>query len=167
MGKYETGKIGTPLLKNACKLLLLGNGELGKEVLIEAMRMGVETIAVDSYENAPAQQIANRHYVIDMKDGNALRAVVEREQPDFIVPEIEALDTEELERLEKDGYHVVPTAHAARLTMDREGIRRLAAETIGLPTAKYKFAQSLEEFKNAVMEIGIPCVTKPIMPSGS
>ena len=165
MGKYETGKIGTPLLKNACKLLLLGNGELGKEVLIEAMRMGVETIAVDSYENAPAQQIANRHYVIDMKDGNALRAVVEREQPDFIVPEIEALDTEELERLEKDGYHVVPTAHAARLTMDREGIRRLAAETIGLPTAKYKFAQSLEEFKNAVMEIGIPCVTKPIMSS--
>ncbi len=165
MGNYKNGQIGTPLFASSCKLMLLGNGELGKEVTIEAIRLGIECIAVDSYEDAPAQQVAQRHYVIDMKDAKALRAVVEREQPDLIVPEIEALNTEELERLEAEGYNVIPTAHAARLTMDREGIRRLAAEELGLPTAKYLFASSLEEFSDAVHQIGIPCVTKPIMSS--
>lgn len=165
MKKLQYGIIGTPLQKNAVKLMLLGNGELGKEVVIEAMRLGIECIAVDSYQNAPAQQVAHRNYVINMKDGNALRAVVEREQPDLIVPEIEALNTDELEKLEKDGFNVIPTAHAAKLTMDREGIRRLAAETIGLKTARYEFAETMDEFDKAVKRIGIPCVIKPIMSS--
>lgn len=161
----NTVTIGTPLAKGAKKLLMLGSGELGKEVIIEAQRLGVECIAVDSYENAPAQQVAHRFHVINMKDGAALRAVIEREQPDFIVPEIEAINTDMLVQMESEGYRVIPTAKAAKLTMDREGIRRLAAETLGLPTAKYKFADTLEEFKAAVAEIGIPCVTKPIMSS--
>lgn len=161
----NTVTIGTPLAKGAKKLLMLGSGELGKEVIIEAQRLGVECIAVDSYENAPAQQVAHRFHVINMKDGAALRAVIEREQPDFIVPEIEAINTDMLVKLESEGYRVIPTAKAAKLTMDREGIRRLAAETLGLPTAKYKFADTLEEFKASVAEIGIPCVTKPIMSS--
>lgn len=157
--------IGTPLQKGATRVLFLGSGELCKEMVIEAQRLGVETIAVDSYENAPAMQVAHRHHVIDMKNGKALRAVIEREQPALIVPEIEAIDTVMLEQLETEGFRVIPTAHAARLTMDREGIRRLAAETLQLPTAKYLFADTADEFRSAVMEIGIPCVTKPIMSS--
>jgi len=157
--------IGTPLLKGAKKLLLLGSGELGKEVIIEAQRFGIECIAVDSYENAPAHQVAHRFHVINMKDGKALRAVVESEQPDFIVPEIEAINTDMLKELEAEGFRVIPTANAAKLTMDREGIRRLAAETLHLPTANYLFAESLDEFISAVAKIGIPCVTKPIMSS--
>lgn len=157
--------IGTPLQKNAVKVLFLGSGELCKEMIIEAQRLGVETIAVDSYENAPAMQVAHRSHIIDMKNGNSLRAVIEREKPALIVPEIEAINTVTLEELESEGFHVIPTAHAARLTMDREGIRRLAAETLQLPTAKYLFADTAEEFQAAVKEIGIPCVTKPIMSS--
>lgn len=157
--------IGTPLKKNAKKILLLGSGELGKEIMIEAQRFGVECIAVDAYENAPAHQIAHRFHVIDMKDGNAIRAIVEQEKPDLIVPEVEAINTDMLKDLENEGYHVIPTANAAKLTMDREGIRRLAAETLKLPTAKYLFAETLDEFKAAINKIGIPCVTKPIMSS--
>jgi len=157
--------IGTPLLKGATKVLFLGSGELCKEMVIEAQRLGVETIAVDSYENAPAMQVAHRSHVIDMKNGNALRAVIEREQPDLVVPEIEAINTDALVEMENEGLHVIPTAKAAKLTMDREGIRRLAAETLNLPTAQYLFAESLEDFKTAVNKIGIPCVTKPIMSS--
>lgn len=157
--------IGTPLKQNATKLLLLGSGELGKEVLIEAQRLGLECIAVDSYDNAPAHQVAHRRYVVDMKDGKALRQIIEKEKPDYIVPEIEAIDTAELELLQQEGFNVVPTAHAVRLTMDREGIRRMAAEELKLPTAKYMFAETIEEFRDAVKQIGIPCVTKPIMSS--
>lgn len=157
--------IGTPLQKSATRILFLGSGELCKEMVIEAQRLGVETIAVDSYENAPAMQVAHRSHVIDMKNGEALRAVIERENPTLIVPEIEAIDTTMLEKLESEGFHVIPNAHAARLTMDREGIRRLAAETLQLPTAKYQFADTLDEFRTAVAQIGIPCVVKPIMSS--
>jgi phosphoribosylglycinamide formyltransferase 2 len=156
---------GTPLGNRAKKIMLLGSGELGKEVIIEAQRLGVETIAVDRYENAPAMQVAHRSYVIDMLDGGKLRAIIEQENPDLIVPEIEAIATETLIELEQEGFQVIPTANAARLTMDREGIRRLASEELGLPTAKYKFANSLEELKAAVTEIGTPCVIKPIMSS--
>lgn len=161
----STLSIGTPLQKGATRILFLGSGELCKEMVIEAQRLGVETIAVDSYEDAPAMQVAHRSHVVDMKNGNALRAVIERENPHLVVPEIEAIDTVMLEKLESEGFHIIPTAHAARLTMDREGIRRLAAETLQLRTAKYLFADSAEEFRAAVMEIGIPCVTKPIMSS--
>lgn len=157
--------LGTPLLASATKVLFLGSGELCKEVVIEAQRLGVETIAVDSYHNAPAMQVAHRSHVIDMKNGDALRVIIEREHPDFIVPEIEAINTDMLLKLEGDGFNVVPTAHAAKLTMDREGIRRLAAETLLLPTAGYRFADSIDEFRDAVAEIGIPCVVKPIMSS--
>ena len=160
-----TLKIGTALQKDATKILFLGSGELCKEMVIEAQRLGVETIAVDSYENAPAMQVAHRSHVIDMKNGKALRAVIEREKPTLVVPEIEAINTETLVEMENEGLHVIPTAKAAQLTMDREGIRRLAAETLQLPTAKYLFAGTLEEFRAAVLEIGIPCVTKPIMSS--
>jgi len=146
-------------------MLLLGSGELGKEVIIEAQRLGIETVAVDRYANAPAMQVAHRSHVIDMLDGAALRGVIEREQPDLIVPEIEAIATETLLELEQEGYRVVPTARAARLTMDREGIRRLAAETLGLPTAPYRFADSLDELRAAARELGLPCVIKPIMSS--
>jgi phosphoribosylglycinamide formyltransferase 2 len=158
-------KIGTPLFQSATKVLFLGSGELCKEMVIEAQRLGVETIAVDSYENAPAMQVAHRSHVIDMKNGDALRAIIESEQPDLVVPEIEAINTDTLVEMEKEGLHVIPTAKAARLTMDREGIRRLAAETLSLPTAQYLFAETLEEFQAAVRKIGIPCVTKPIMSS--
>ncbi len=161
----STLSIGTPLQKGATRVLFLGSGELCKEMVIEAQRLGVETIAVDSYENAPAMQVAHRSHVIDMKNGKALRAVIEREAPALIVPEIEAIDTVMLEQLENEGFHVIPKAHAARLTMDREGIRRLAAETLQLPTARYLFADTAEEFRAGVKEIGIPCVTKPIMSS--
>jgi len=156
---------GPPFTKNALKMMLLGSGELGKEVIMEAQRLGVETIAVDRYAHAPAMQTAHRSHVIDMLDAAALRALIEAEKPDFIVPEIEAIATEELLKLEEEGFRVIPTARASRLTMDREGIRRLAAEALELPTAQYAFADSLEELKQAVAVIGTPCVIKPIMSS--
>jgi phosphoribosylglycinamide formyltransferase 2 len=156
---------GAPLSNKAKKIMLLGSGELGKEVVIEAQRLGIETIAVDRYANAPAMQVAHRSHVINMLDGEQLRALIEQERPDLIVPEIEAIATPVLVELEKEGYRVIPTATASRLTMDREGIRRLASETLELRTAKYAFANSLEELHAAVAEIGTPCVIKPIMSS--
>ncbi|WP_173916818.1 formate-dependent phosphoribosylglycinamide formyltransferase [Halobacillus sp. Marseille-Q1614] len=156
---------GAPNQNDAKKLMLLGSGELGKEVVIEAQRLGIETIAVDRYEGAPAMQVAHRFRVIDMLDGKQLRTVIEQEKPDFIVPEIEAIATATLLELEQEGYNVIPTAYATQLTMDREGIRRLASEKLQLPTAKYEFANSLEELKEAVIAIGTPCVIKPIMSS--
>ncbi|MDF2923687.1 MAG: phosphoribosylglycinamide formyltransferase [Paenibacillaceae bacterium] len=156
---------GAPMSAYAKKLLLLGSGELGKEVVLEAQRLGVETVAVDRYDDAPAMQVAHRSYVVDMLDGQKLRALIERERPDLIVPEIEAIATDELVKLEAEGWRVIPTAAASRLTMDREGIRRLAAETLELPTARYAFADSLEELEHAVKLIGTPCVIKPIMSS--
>lgn len=156
---------GAPLSSRARKVLLLGSGELGKEVVVEAQRLGVETIAVDRYANAPAMQAAHRSYVTDMLDGDAIRRIIEEEKPDFIVPEIEAIATETLLALEAEGHRVIPTARAARLTMDREGIRRLAAETLGLPTAPYRFADTLEELREAAEALGYPCVIKPIMSS--
>ncbi|MCY9661997.1 formate-dependent phosphoribosylglycinamide formyltransferase [Paenibacillus chondroitinus] len=156
---------GAPLSNKAKKIMLLGSGELGKEVVIEAQRLGIETIAVDRYAHAPAMQVAHRSHVINMLDGEQLRALIEQERPDLIVPEIEAIATPELVELEKEGYRVIPTATASRLTMDREGIRRLASETLELRTAKYAFANSLEELHAAVAEIGTPCVIKPIMSS--
>ncbi|MCP3029833.1 formate-dependent phosphoribosylglycinamide formyltransferase [Halobacillus sp. A1] len=156
---------GAPNQQNAKKIMLLGAGELGKEVVIEAQRLGVETIAVDRYEGAPAMQAAHRFHVIDMLDGSQLREVIEQEKPDFIVPEIEAIATATLLEMEQEGYHVIPTAYATQLTMDREGIRRLASEKLDLPTAKYEFANSLEELNEAVNVIGTPCVIKPIMSS--
>ncbi|WP_309118431.1 formate-dependent phosphoribosylglycinamide formyltransferase [Paenibacillus sp.] len=165
MEKPRYKPYGSPLSGGARKMMLLGSGELGKEVAIEAQRLGVETIAVDRYEGAPAFAVAHRSYVINMLDGAALRELIEREKPDLIVPEIEAIATPTLVELEREGYVVVPTANAARLTMDREGIRRLAAETLGLPTAKYAFADSLDELRAAVADIGTPCVIKPIMSS--
>jgi len=158
-------KLGTALTKSAVKVLMLGSGELGKEVVIEMQRFGVEVVAVDRYENAPAMQVAHRSYTINMLDPVALRKVIEAEKPDYIVPEIEAIATPELLKLEKEGYHVIPTARATFLTMNREGIRRLAAEELGLPTSKYRFASTEEEYKQAVREVGIPCVVKPVMSS--
>lgn len=158
-------KLGTALTKSAIKVLMLGSGELGKEVVIEMQRFGVEVIAVDRYENAPAMQVAHRSYTINMLDPAALRKVIEAEKPDYIVPEIEAIATPELLKLEQEGYHVIPTARATFLTMNREGIRRLAAEELGLPTSKYRFASTEEEYKQAVHEVGIPCVVKPVMSS--
>ncbi|WP_282935421.1 formate-dependent phosphoribosylglycinamide formyltransferase [Paenibacillus sp. RC67] len=156
---------GSPYSGQARKMMLLGSGELGKEVVIEAQRLGVETIAVDRYDHAPAMQVAHRSYVINMLDGAQLRDLIMKEKPDLIVPEIEAIATDVLVELEQEGFRVVPTATAARLTMDREGIRRLAAETLKLPTANFEFADSLEELKAAVAKIGTPCVIKPIMSS--
>ena len=156
---------GAPFSAEAKKLLLLGSGELGKEVIIEAQRLGVETIAVDRYDNAPAMQIAHRSYCINMLDGQLLKEIIRKEQPDVIVPEIEAIATEALVQLEEEGFRVVPTARATKLTMDREGIRRLAAEELGLPTAAYRFADSLETLQAAVRELGTPCVVKPLMSS--
>ncbi len=157
--------IGTPLSPSATRLLLLGCGELGKEVVIEAQRLGVEVIGVDRYANAPAMQVAHRAHVVDMLDPAALRAVIELEQPHFIVPEIEAIATAELLSLEQFGFTVIPTARAARLTMDREGIRRLAAEQLGLATSPYRFANTVEDFQAAVAALGLPCVVKPVMSS--
>ena len=157
--------IGTPYADDATRVLLLGSGELGKEVAIELQRLGCEVIAVDRYDNAPAMQVAHRSHVISMLDGQALREVIEAEQPDYIVPEIEAIATPTLVELESEGYTVVPTAEAARLTMDREGIRRLAAETLELPTSPYRFADTLEDYRAAVAAIGTPCVVKPVMSS--
>ena len=157
--------IGTPGSRGATRLMLLGSGELGKEVAIEAQRLGIEVIAVDRYAHAPAMQVAHRSHVIRMLDAEALREIVLRERPHFIVPEIEAIATDELLRLEAEGFHVVPTALAAKLTMDREGIRRLAAEQLSLPTSPYRFATSLEEYRAAIDAIGLPCVVKPVMSS--
>lgn len=157
--------LGTPNAPGATRVLLLGSGELGKEVSIELMRLGCEVIAVDRYANAPAMQVAHRSHVIDMLDGAAIRGVVEQERPHFIVPEIEAIATDELLKLEQEGVTVVPTARAASLTMNREGIRRLAAEELGLNTSPYRFAGTREEYLAAVREIGLPCVVKPVMSS--
>ncbi|HHX40068.1 MAG TPA: formate-dependent phosphoribosylglycinamide formyltransferase [Armatimonadetes bacterium] len=157
--------LGTPLKGSATRLLLLGSGELGKEVAIEAQRLGVEVIAVDRYPNAPAMQVAHRSHVINMLDRSELARVIRQERPDYIVPEIEAIDTRYLLEVEQEGFTVIPTARATNLTMNREGIRRLAAEELGLPTAAYRFAATEEEFRAAVAAIGIPCVVKPIMSS--
>ncbi|PKO80055.1 MAG: phosphoribosylglycinamide formyltransferase 2 [Betaproteobacteria bacterium HGW-Betaproteobacteria-13] len=157
--------IGTPLSPTATRVLLCGSGELGKEVAIELQRFGCEVIAVDRYANAPAMQVAHRSHVISMLDGAALRAVIEQEKPHYIVPEIEAIATATLVELEAEGYTVIPTARAAQLTMNREGIRRLAAETLGLPTSPYRFADSFEDYAAAVEALGFPCVVKPIMSS--
>lgn len=160
-----TIKIGTPLKGNAYRVLFCGSGELGKEVVIELQRLGVEVIACDRYANAPAMQVAHRSHVIDMLDPASLRQVIEREKPDLIVPEIEAIATGELVRLEQEGFRVVPTARAVDLTMNREGIRRLAAEELGVPVSDYRFAETREAFEQAVAEIGFPCVVKPVMSS--
>lgn len=158
----EIGTVLTPVSKKA---LLCGSGELGKEVAIELQRYGVEVVALDKYANAPAMQVAHRSHVLSMLDGKKLREVIETERPDYIIPEVEAIATDTLVALEKEGYSVTPTATAAYLTMNREGIRRLAAEQLGLPTSPYKFASTREEFEEAVKEIGMPCVVKPIMSS--
>lgn len=157
--------IGTTLTENGKKALLCGSGELGKEVAIELQRLGIEVVAVDRYANAPAMQIAHRSYVISMLDGKALREVIEKEKPDFIIPEVEAIHTPTLVELEKEGYNVIPTANATLLTMNREGIRRLAAEKLGIETSNYVFASTHDEFIEAVESVGIPCVVKPIMSS--
>ena len=157
--------IGTPLKSSAIKVMLLGSGELGKEVVIEFQRFGVEVIAVDRYDNAPAMQVAHRSYTISMLDGKALRGVIEKEKPHYIIPEVEAIATDTLIDLEKEGFTVIPSANATKLTMNREGIRTLAAEKLKLQTSPYKFAGTKEEFIQAVKAIGMPCVVKPIMSS--
>lgn len=158
-------KIGSIRTEKGQKALLLGSGELGKEVAIELQRLGVEVVACDKYANAPAMQIAHSSHVFNMLDGNELRRIVEEERPDHIIPEIEAIATPTLVELEKEGFNVTPTAHAALLTMNREGIRRLAHEELGITTSPYRFASTREEFDEAIKEIGIPCVVKPIMSS--
>ena len=157
--------IGTPFSSTATKILLCGSGELGKELVIELQRYGCEVIACDRYEKAPAMQVADRSYTFSMLDGSELRRVIELEKPDYIVPEIEAIATDTLVELEQEGFNVVPTANAARLTMNREGIRRLAAEELGIPTSNYQFVDNRTDFDKAVAEIGMPCVVKPIMSS--
>jgi phosphoribosylglycinamide formyltransferase 2 len=163
--KVTAVNIGTPLTTSAKKVLLLGSGELGKEVAIELQRFGVEVIAADRYDYAPAMQIAHRSVTLNMLDAQALRDLIAREKPDLVVPEIEAIHTETLLELETKGLNVIPTARAARLTMDREGIRRLAAETLGLPTSPYRFVDTLDAYRDAVVSIGMPCVVKPVMSS--
>lgn len=158
----KIGSFGTEIGKKA---MLLGSGELGKEVAIELVRLGVEVVACDRYEGAPTMQIAQKSRTFNMLDGEALRSAIEDERPDHIIPEVEAIATPTLVELEKEGFNVTPTANAARLTMNREGIRRLAAETLGVPTSPYRFASTEEEFKKAIKEVGIPCVVKPIMSS--
>jgi len=157
--------IGTPLSYNATKILLLGAGELGKEFAIEALRLGIEVIAVDSYQYAPAQQVAQKYYVIDMKNKELVKSIAYREAPDFIVPEIEAINTDALIELEQEGFNVVPCAKAVKYTMNRIAIRRFAAEELGLPTSKYKFVNTFEELKQAANELGYPVVVKPVMSS--
>lgn len=157
--------IGTPFSSTAKKVVLCGSGELGKEFTIELQRYGVEVIALDKYPNAPAMQVADRSYVVSMLDGKRLKEIIVKEQPDYIVPEIEAIATDTLVELEKEGYHVIPTAKAVSLTMNREGIRRLAAEELGIKTSDYRFAATREEFDQAIKTIGLPCVVKPIMSS--
>ena len=158
-------EIGTPLSPTATRVLMCGSGELGKEVVIELQRLGVEVIAADRYDNAPAMQVAHRSHTLSMTDADALRAVIELEKPDYIVPEIEAIATDTLVALEQEGYKVIPTARAAQLTMNREGIRRLVAEELGLPTSPFLFADNKQSYLEAVEEIGLPCVIKPIMSS--
>jgi len=158
-------EIGTPLSPTAKKVVLCGSGELGKEFVIELQRYGVEVVAVDRYANAPAMQVAHRSYVVSMLDGEKLREIIEKERPDYIVPEVEAIATQTLMELENEGYTVIPTAKATYLTMNREGIRRLAAEELGLKTSHYRFAATEAEFRIAVGEVGTPCVVKPIMSS--
>lgn len=158
-------RFGTPLAPAAIKVMLLGSGELGKEVVIELQRYGVEVIAVDRYQHAPAMQVAHRAYVISMLDGQALRSIIEQEQPTFLVPEVEAIATETLVELERQGFNVIPTAQAARLTMNREGIRTLAATTLQVKTSPYAFSETKEEFLAAIQALGLPCVVKPIMSS--
>ncbi len=159
-------RLGTPLSPSATKVMLLGAGELGKEVAIELQRLGVEVIAVDRYDNAPAQQVAHRAHTLAMTDPAALRAVIERERPHIIVPEIEAIATDELAKIEAEGLAIViPTARATQLTMNREGIRRLAAETLGLPTSPYAFAGSREDLAMGAARVGFPCFVKPVMSS--
>ena len=157
--------IGTPLTNNSTKVLLCGSGELGKEVAIELQRYGCEVIAIDRYDNAPAMQVAHRSYSIDMLDGKALRSIIEKEKPNLIVPEVEAIATNVLVDLEREGFNVIPTSRATSLTMNREGIRKLAAEELGLQTSPYRFASNKSEFDQAIQEVGIPCVVKPIMSS--
>lgn len=157
--------IGTTFTKSGKKAVLCGSGELGKEVALELQRYGVEVVALDKYANAPAMHIAHRNHVLSMLDGDALETVIREEKPDFIIPEIEAIATDRLVKLEEEGFNIVPTAQATKLTMNREGIRRLAAETLGIPTSPYRFAETREEFDKAVEEIGIPCVVKPVMSS--
>ncbi|MBQ3147736.1 MAG: formate-dependent phosphoribosylglycinamide formyltransferase [Alistipes sp.] len=158
-------KIGTPMTSVGKKAILCGSGELGKEVALELQRYGVEVIALDKYENAPAMQVAHRSYVLSMLDGQRLREIIEAEKPDYIIPEVEAIATPTLVELEKEGYNVIPTANATLLTMNRKGIRQLAAETLGIPTSPYCFAATREEFDAAIEKIGTPCVVKPIMSS--
>lgn len=158
-------QIGTTFTKSGKKAVLCGSGELGKEVALELQRYGVEVVALDKYANAPAMHVAHRSHVLSMLDGDALEAVIREEKPDYIIPEIEAIATDRLVKLEEEGFNVIPTAKATRLTMNREGIRRLAAETLGLPTSPYRFAETREEFEEAVREVGIPCVVKPVMSS--
>lgn len=165
MTDTKTIRLGTPLKSNAFRVLFCGSGELGKEVVIELQRYGVEVIAVDRYADAPAMQVAHRAHVIDMLDAEALRSVIEKEKPNLIVPEIEAIATPELVKLESEGYQVIPTARAVNLTMNREGIRRLAAEELKLPTSPYRFAGEKEEYLAAVKEVGLPLVVKPVMSS--
>jgi phosphoribosylglycinamide formyltransferase 2 len=161
----ENISLGTPLKPSATRVMLLGSGELGKEVVIELQRYGVEVIAVDRYENAPAMQVAHRSYVISMLDGTALRGIIEKERPHYIVPEVEAIATDTLVELEQEGFTVIPSANATKLTMNREGIRTLAAEKLKLKTSVYRFAGSKEEFIKAIEAVGMPCVVKPIMSS--
>ena len=158
-------KIGTATSKTATKILLCGSGELGKEVAIEFQRYGVEVIALDRYDNAPAMQVAHRAYTVNMLDGDSLRGIIEQEQPDLIIPEIEALDTATLASLEQAGFRVIPTANATQLTMNREGIRTLASKTLGLPTSSYAFADDLVACREAVQTVGFPCFVKPVMSS--
>jgi len=158
-------RIGTPLSPTATRVLLCGGGELGKEVVIELQRLGVEVIVADRYDNAPAMQVSHRSHTLSMLDGNALRNVIEEEKPDYIVPEIEAIATDTLAALETEGYNVIPTARAAQLTMNREGIRRLVAEELGIRTSTYRFASNRAEFDSAISTIGLPCIVKPIMSS--
>ena len=161
----STTSIGTPFSETATRVMLCGGGELGREVVIELKRLGCEVVVLDRYEHAPAMQVADRSHVISMLDGEALRSIVEQEQPDFIVPEIEAIATDALVELEREGFNVVPSARAAQLTMNREGIRRLAAEELGLPTSEFAFADRWEGFVDAARAIGFPCIVKPIMSS--
>ena len=158
-------KIGTTFTNSGKKAVLCGSGELGKEVALELQRYGVEVVALDKYENAPAMHVAHKSHVLSMLDGEALKKVIKEENPDYIIPEIEAIATDKLVELEAEGYNVVPTANATKLTMNREGIRRLAAEQLGIPTSPYRFAETKEEFDKAVAEIGLPCVVKPVMSS--
>src|ERR1700761_1315418 len=161
-----SARIGTPLTASATRVMLLGAGELGKEVIIALQRLGIEVIAVDRYADAPGHQVAHRAHVIDMADADALRALVEQERPHLIVPEIEAIATDALAAIETDGLaEVIPTARATQLTMNREGIRRLAAEELGLPTSPYAFADSLDELRAGIAKVGYPCVVKPVMSS--